>query len=150
MRDYSGPLGIWYTYQSYYHTDPELPLHYRPGTENLEFSKENGAITFDYDIVNIPNLLDPGHESLVSTWLILLDKEGKILNILKKYLDEMPGLTYGGSFHVHSSTAASPGALNYFHPFMEITPEMIEQTDHLEVFNEFEESDTCKKYRPNQ
>jgi hypothetical protein len=147
-KDYSGPLGIWYTYQSYYHTDPELPLHYHPATENLEFSKENGAITFDYDVVNIPNLLDPGHTAQVYSWSILLDKDGKIINILKKRLKEMPGLKFGGSFHVHSSTTTSPGASEYFHPFMKITPEMVEQTDHLEVFNEFEEGNTCRKYRP--
>jgi hypothetical protein len=147
MPDYSGPLGIWYTYQSYYHTDPELPLHYHPGMENLQYSKENGVITFDYDVVNIPNLLDISNYSELNSWLILLDKEGNIINILKKLLGEMPGLKYGGSFHVHSSTAATPGAYDYFRPFMEITPEMIEQTDHLEVFNEFEESNICIKQR---
>jgi hypothetical protein len=148
MPEYSGPLGIWYTYQSYYHADPQLPMHYHPGMENLQYSKENGVITFDYDVVNIPNLLDISHYSELNSWLILLDKEGNIINILKKLLGELPGLKYGGSFHVHSSTASSPGAYDYFRPFMEITPDMIEQTEHLEVFNEFEEGNTCKKYRP--
>jgi hypothetical protein len=147
MKEYSGPLGVWYTYESNYYTVPELPLYYHPGTENLVFTKENGALIFDYDIVNIPNLLQRSNESQVYSWLILLDKEGRIINIMKKRLAEMPGLEYGGSFHIHSSTDVSPRAYEYFHPFMEITPEMIEQTDRLEVLNEFQEHDTCSKVR---
>jgi hypothetical protein len=147
LKEYSGPLGVWYSYESYYHTDPKLPLYYHPGTENLEFSKENGVLTFDYDIVNIPDLLDMSHTSLVYTWLIFKNKSGKIINILKKDLGEMPELKYGGSFHVHSSTATLPSAYEHFHPFLEITPEMIEQTNQLEVFNEFQEHLTCRKVR---
>jgi hypothetical protein len=141
IDDYSGPLGIWYSYQSYYTITPKMPLYYHPGTENLQFSKEDGGITFDYDVVNIPKLLDPGHESGIFSWLILLDKDGKIINILKKSLGELRGSESGDSFlHVHSSTAVPPGEYGYFHPFMEITPEMIDRTDHLEVFTEFLEA----------
>lgn len=145
MKEYSGSLGIWYTYESFYHTEPDLPSYYHPKTKNIVFSKENGELIFDYDIVDIPNLLNPSNVSRVYSWLILYDKNGKIINILKKWLAEMPGLTYGGSFHVHSGTGVSPNEMEYFHPVYNLTPEMIEQVDHLEVFNEFEEMDTCRK-----
>jgi hypothetical protein len=149
MKEYSGPLGVWYTYESNYYTVPELPLYYHPGTENLVFTKENGALIFDYDIVNIPDLLKMSNVSQVNSWVILMDKDGKILNILKKWMAQIPDFkyAYGGSFHVHSRTNISPDANEYFHPFMEITPEMIEQTDRLEVLNEFQEHDTCSKVR---
>jgi hypothetical protein len=147
VKEYNGPLGIWYTYESYYHTEPNLPLYYHPKTENIVFSKENGELIFDYDIVDMPNLLNPSNVSRVYSWLILYDRNGKIINILKKWLAEMPGLTYGGTFHVHSETGVSPNEMAYFHPVYKLTPEMIENVDHLEVLNEFEEMDTCRKIR---
>ena len=50
-KEYSGPLGIWYTYESFYYNEPDISLNYHPGTENLVFTKENGELIFDYDIV---------------------------------------------------------------------------------------------------
>jgi hypothetical protein len=156
MKDYSGPLGIWYSYKSYSYPEPDLPTHYHPGTENLTFTKENGELIFDYDIVDIPRIkhLDIAYRSGMFTWVILYDQDGKILYILWDVLPSLLGGEhfdeYSATYHVHSDTAYPSSRPEYFHRAFDsykLTPEIIAQVDHLEAFTEFEEEGTCMKYR---
>lgn len=141
---YEGSLGFWYTYESFYHTQPDLPLYYHPIAENLTYEKKDGELAVDFD-VSIHKLLREGvYGSSIYSWIILYDENGNNINILKKRLNEMSGLVYGGTFHFHSSTAASDYSQEYMRPAVEMTSEMIERTDHIDVFIEFEEGSTCR------
>jgi hypothetical protein len=144
MEEHRGPLGIWFTYEGFFDTVEGIPLYYHPKTANLVFTKEPGILRFDYDIVDMPNLIDMSHVSQVISWLFLYNKDGKIINLLMKRLSEMPGLTYGGTFHIHASTKEFVyDPLKHFLSAVELTNEMIDQVDHIEVFTEFRESPYC-------
>jgi hypothetical protein len=153
--EYSGPLGIWYAYESFYYNEPDIPLNYHPGTENLVFTKENGELIIDYDIVDIPDLLDTNHIAQAYTWVIMYDKEGQIINVLQKRLATIPGFKFGKPFHIHGRTGSGGEKHEQFYPpnisnSLELTPEMIERTNHLEIINEFEENNMCHKYHFQQ
>jgi hypothetical protein len=146
LRDYSqshdGPLGIWYTYEGFYNVNPDIPLDYHPSAENLVFEIKNGILNFDFDVY-VPDPKKRGFALLIS-YLILFDKEGKIINILKKDIFEFGGVKKGDTFHVHGTTATSMSdRQNRFVHTIKMTNEMIERIDHIEVFSEFETDSTC-------
>ena len=96
-----------------------------------------------YD-VNLPKKEVNGYSRVVS-YLILLDKEGEILNILSKDIIEMGGVKYGKPYHVHGTTATSVSDREkYFRPKLNMTQEMIDNFDHLDVLIEFQEKSTCR------
>jgi hypothetical protein len=137
-----GPLGLWYTYEGIYDVNPDLPLDYHPPAENLIYEIKNGIITFDYDIM-VPNPKNPGYIQIIS-YVLLFNKEGKIINILKKNIIHLGGLELGKPFNVHGTTDTSiSDSHNRFFETIKLTNDMIEQVDHIEVLNEFETAFTC-------
>jgi hypothetical protein len=145
LDQHDGPLGISYYYESFYKVKPDLRLDWHPKAENLEYSIKDGALVFDYDIF-VPTKKKNTSAALKS-WTMLLDKDDNIINILYKNLEGMGGMINGETFHVHGTTATPQSdRLNYFIPRIELTPEMIEQVDHIEIFAEQEEGMTCSMY----
>jgi hypothetical protein len=142
-QNHDGPLGFWITsYEAIYKEEPNLRLDYHPKTENLSFKIEKEDLVFDYD-VKIPNI--EAYTSRIISYIVLLDKDGKIINILKKSLGELGGVDIGITYHVHGTTATPISERDkYFRPQVELTQEMIENIAQLEILNEFEESFTCR------
>jgi hypothetical protein len=146
VEQHDGPSGLWLlSYESFYKVKPDLRLDWHPKAENLEYSIKDGALVFDYDI-----FVPTGKKGIFATlksWTILIDKNEKIINILYKNLETMGGMINGKTYHVHATTATPQSdRLNYFIPKMELTPEMMEQVDHIEIFAEQEEGMTCREY----
>ena len=144
LDEYNGPLGFWYSYESFYHTRSGLRSDLHPKAENINFKKDQAALEFEYDVVNIPQVENQNHYATLYSWLILYDKEGRIINILYKSLNEMEGLHWGGDFHVSSSTVFTIGQGKwYFKPSVEMTQELIDRVDRVDILNEFVEDDIC-------
>jgi hypothetical protein len=144
VPNHDGPLGIWYTYEGFYNIQTDLRMDLHPAAENIEFTKENGTLIFDYDVY-VPITAEHVQSASLHSWVILLDKNGMVLNFLFKRLETLGGMIDGETFHVHGATATPlTDQQRYFRPSVKITPEMIEQVDHLEVLNEEVEGLTCR------
>jgi hypothetical protein len=144
---YSGPLGVWYTYQSYYDTKPNIPTGYHNKAENVTFQKKYGGIVFDFDLQLLDKVLYPDFYVDQPTWVMLYDKDGKIIDIL--YMDMAhyyPGFSKGRLLHVHSPTSDAITDKAYFKAAVPVTSEMADQVDHIEVFSELEEQPICSSY----
>jgi hypothetical protein len=142
VPEHNGPLGLWYKYEGIYSVDPDLPLDYHPQAENLVFETKNGILNFDYD-VQVPNPDSWGYTQLIS-YIVLVDRQAKIINVLRKDIVEFGGFEHGKLFHVHGTTAtSSTDGQHRFVQTRKLTQEMIEQVDHIEVLNEFEAAFTC-------
>jgi hypothetical protein len=145
VEQHDGPSGLWLlSYESFYKVKPDLRLDWHPKAENLEYSIKDGALEFTFDIY-VPES-ERGVYSFLKSWTILMDKDGEIINILYKNLDQMGGMTGGTTYHVHATTATPQSdRMNYLIPKMKITPEMIDQIDSIEIFAEEEDGDICSK-----
>jgi hypothetical protein len=148
-KDYKGPLGIWYSYQSFYDTKSNLPAGFHYKAENVTMQKEDWGIIFDFDLNILNNHLYHGLYYDNPTWVIIYDKDGKIIDIFYKDLTLYPGYDIGKLFHVHFSTAYAIQNPEYFKPFMEVTPEITARADHIEVFSELNESPVCSRQQQN-
>jgi hypothetical protein len=143
LEDYSGPLGIWYTYESFYDTRPDFPRNLHPKAENIKFIRDQAQLKFEHDIVGIPDTVTHSNSADLNTWIILYDKNEKILNILYKMLNIFEGINWSNNFHVRGNSVDT--AFNYrFERPLPITQEMIDAVDHVEVLNEFEEGSICR------
>ncbi len=142
---YDGPLGLWYTYQSFYDTRPDLPRGFHYQAENITFQNIAGNIAFDFDLNILANHIYPDFGSMHFTWVIFYDKDEKILDVLKKDLVHYyPGYYTGKQLHIHSITADAIENPEYFEPAIEVTPELAAKVDHLEVISELEEDPVCQ------
>jgi hypothetical protein len=140
---YSGPLGIWYTYESFYNIQPDLPLNLHPTAENIKIKKHKATLEFEYDIMGIPPLDSKTQYSNLETWIILLDKNGKVINFLFKPLFEYPDYKWGAtSVHIHGTDAGASRESVFYHTF-EVTQEMVDALDHIEVMNEYLPNHLC-------
>jgi hypothetical protein len=146
VPQHDGPLGIWYTYESFYEIQPDLRQDWHPKAENLVFSVANNTLIFDYDIY-VP-VSEIGVFAHLKSWTLLFDKNGKIINVLYKNLENLGGMTGGKNYHVHGTTETPiSDRMHYFIPTIDLTPEMIEKVDHIEIFAEEEDGNTCRKYK---
>jgi hypothetical protein len=99
-------------------------------------------LEFEYDIVDIPKLGPDIQYAELWTWLILYDKNGKIINYLTKMINEKDDFKWGTSFHVSGNTIGhTQGTIIY--SFMALTPKIIQSIDHIEVMNEFLPNHLC-------
>jgi hypothetical protein len=137
----NGPLGASYTYESYPNYEPDLRSDLHPETQNLSFAIKDGALVFDYD-VDVPNF--ESQYTRLTSYIILLNENGEIINILLKNIGQMGGVHLGITYHVHGTTATPrEDQEKYFTPVRELSRKMIEQVDRLEILNEFEGDSTC-------
>jgi hypothetical protein len=143
FENYSGPLGIWYTYESFFDTRADLPLNLHPKAENITFIRDQAQLKFEYDIIGTPEKIMDVNYAVLNTWVILYDKNGKIINILYKILNNLEGFSWGKIIHVRGNSIDTAFNYRFERPF-ELTQEMIDAVDHLEIINEFEEGNICR------
>jgi hypothetical protein len=135
----------------------EFDSRYHPAAENLSYSINGTAIIINFDVnVFLPESYK-GQD--FQSWIVLLDKENKILNIL--YTDPIlayyPNPLISGSYHIagvgseHWSSIWNNLANNvqWWKPKGKLTTEMMERVDHIRVLFEVVDENICGATSPN-
>jgi len=145
IEKYDGPIGLWYSYESYYETNPNIPSAYRIPAENIYFRKVEDVVEFGFDVdLSEKHIFYTGLIYAHSAWVLLYDKDGKIINIYYRWINDYPGYDGKSQAHIASRTGLVNTNDYYFRPLIKnMTPEMVERTDHIEVMTEIEEAPIC-------
>jgi hypothetical protein len=130
---------------------------YKPRVENLSYNINGTSVFVNFNVnVNLPDYYTgPAFPS----WVLLLDMEDRILNIL--YTDVVlayyPTPLTSGNYHIVgvSSNSGSTAQNNlgeiiqWWEPKIELTAEMMQHVDHLRVLFEIEDDNICGDASPN-
>jgi hypothetical protein len=145
VEKYDGPIGLWYSYESYYETNPNIPSVYRIPAENIYFRKVEDVVEYGFDVdLSEKHIFYKGISFDHSAWVLLYDKDGKIINVYYRRINDYPGYYENTYLHVASSTGLVNTNNYYFRPLIKkMTPEMVERTDRIEVITEIEEAPIC-------
>jgi hypothetical protein len=150
LKDYTGPLGFFYTYTSYFKPVPDLPTIYHPKAQNVKYHVDKGTIYFEYDInVPAPKEMKDFANGLVMGFLTMYDHDGNIINIL--YNDISYFLPQDNPFdHVVHMNGQSPRGdppvvWQWFRP---ITEQDLLKIDHIDLLFETQYEGVCfdKRY----
>jgi hypothetical protein len=91
-----------------------------------------------------------------SAWIVLFGKQGDILDILTGFPTYCEGVGcfdskryhlygVGNNSGVLTNKSATPGVyIDWFHPVVKLTPEILQQVDHIQVFNEIGDGNLCE------
>jgi hypothetical protein len=142
---YDGPVGLWYTYESFYETDPTIPRAYRIEAQNVQFIKLTTVMSFSFDVDLTQKHIFHYAGYTHSAWVIVYDKDQKIINILYSDISRFPRYDGEHAVHIEGDTmnVTHGGYATHFSPATKMTPEMIERADRIEVMTEIEEPQVC-------
>jgi hypothetical protein len=147
LKTYDGALGLSVlSYENFYRTSPELPKNLHLETESIFFTKEEGALDFDFNILNTPKRMgDSKYEfKYFNAWVILYDSQERIVDILYKYLGGSAEWIPGEDFQVHGSTKYSMyDQKNYWKSTPPISSKIVNEVNRIEVFVEYTEGNMC-------
>jgi hypothetical protein len=99
-------LGLLYTYDSQYLSDPNLENKYHPQAENVTFYVENDRLYFEFD-VDIPfaEAVDMRKQRIaIPAFINLYNKHGQLVDIVNNYLEILGYLELGKRNHITGFT----------------------------------------------
>jgi hypothetical protein len=131
----------------------ELDKRYQPLADNLVYSIRYSEISINFDIkLFIPKYVTLFYES---SWIVLYDNGGQIINILYSRLTSYMTEYLSGIYHIYGVGTGSNLPLTQWttpdvytqrwKPMIYLTPEDLQRVDHIRVLNETQDDEICIK-----
>ncbi|MBN1438042.1 MAG: hypothetical protein JW929_01425 [Anaerolineales bacterium] len=144
VKKYTGPLGMTFSYQSFYIPSMDLLEKYHPKAENVEYHVEGATIYFEFDIyIPAPQEKKKGKNNVFG-YLMMFDKDGEMINMLYEniWYDLPYNNPYDNLVHLEGH-GSGEGVMYGWRHLLTITKEDLNKVDHIEMFFESQFDSVC-------